>query len=104
MQPFFGDLASGVGNDHVNGILLLKLGRILDQSPGPDIIAGLGGGPVVEDDLVKDQATLLVVEMVELDEINRFAGHVLLGRGPVGNNDSAESGSYGTHQSPPCCR
>ena len=30
MQPFFGDLASGVGNDHVNGILLLKLGRILD--------------------------------------------------------------------------
>src|SRR3954468_18393048 len=85
-------------------IALRKLGGIPDQSPGPDVVAGLAGGPVVEDHLVEDEAAMLVVEVVHLNQIDEFATHVIWGRNAQANNRSADSDSYGTHQSPPCCR
>src|SRR5690349_2363020 len=83
-------------------VALRQLRRIFDQSPRPHVIAGLAGRPVVENDLVEHETTMFVVEVVELDEINRLTGHVLLGRNPEGYKTSADSRNKGTHRSPPC--
>ena len=77
---------------------------VFDQSPGSDVVSRLAERPVVENDLVEYEPTVFVVEVVELDEINRLTGYVLLGRNPEGYKASADRGSKGTHQSPPCCR
>jgi len=100
-----GRVAAGrYSGESTSPVALGKLSGVFDQSPGPNVVAGVGGRPVVEDHLVKDEATLFVVKVVELDEVNRFPGNVVLRRDAEGDSGSANGDSKGTHQSPPCCR
>src|SRR5262245_41286408 len=85
-------------------VALRKLSGVFDQPPSPDHVASVVLGPVVKDHLIEHETSVFVVEMVHFDQIDRLAGHVLLGRDPEGNNTSAEGENKGTHQPPPCCR